>query len=336
MGTTVVTLRERAHGCLIGQAIGDALGAPVEGYTPASIRKRYGSITDFLQDRPVGTDDTEYAVLNALILLEYGLALNEDDLLDIWRRWLMTPDSGFRGGGFSDLIAMNNLRRGLRPPASGRFNQHGLSDGLAMAVGPVGVACAGEPDRAAAVAALLGSVTNGRDGLHAGQAVAAGTAAAMIGADPDGILATAMAHVPADSWTYRLLDRAGAIAAGHHDAESAHAALYDALAVTYFPWTDIAPEATALAFGAFLVAAGNYREAVIGAVNQGRDADTIAAIAGTLAGAYGGIAAVPVEWRERIGPVPGRNFRVVAGTALPDLADHLVARFLNGDRGPAS
>jgi len=336
MGTTVVTLRERAHGCLIGQAIGDALGAPVEGYTPASIRKRYGSITDFLQDQPVGTDDTEYAVLNALILLEYGLALNEDDLLDIWRRWLMTPDSGFRGGGFSDLIAMNNLRRGLRPPASGRFNQHGLSDGLAMAVGPVGVACAGEPDRAAAVAALLGSVTNGRDGIHAGQAVAAGTAAAMIGADPDGILATAMAHVPADSWTYRSLARAGAIAAGHHDAESAHAALHDALAVTYFPWTDIAPEATALAFGAFLVAAGNYREAVTGAVNQGRDADTIAAIAGTLAGAYSGIAAVPVEWRERIGPVPGRNFRVVAGVALPDLADRLVARFLNGDRGPAS
>jgi ADP-ribosylglycohydrolase len=332
MGTTVITLRERAHGCLIGQAIGDALGAPVEGYTPASIRKRYGSITDFLQDQPVGTDDTEYAVLNALILLEYGLALNEDDLLEIWRRWLMAPDSGFRGGGFSDLIAMNNLRRGLRPPASGRFNQHGLSDGLAMAVGPVGVACAGEPDRAASMAALLGSVTNGRDGIHAGQAVAAGVAVAMVGATPKEILAAAMAHVPGDSWTYRALDRAGNIAAAHHDAEAAHLALHDALAVTFFPWTDIAPEATALAFGSFLTAGGNYRQSVTAGVNQGRDADTIGAIAGALAGAHQGIAAVPPAWRERIGPVPGRNFRVVAGISLPDLADRLVARFLSADR----
>jgi len=334
MGDRIATLSERAHGCLLGQAIGDALGAPVEGYTPASIRRRYGYITDFLQDQPVGTDDTEYAVLNALILLEYGLALDEDDLVATWERWLMGPDSGFRGGGFSDVIAMGNLRRGVRPPASGRFNQHGLSDGLAMAVGPVGVACAGEPDRAASVAALLGSVTNGRDGIHAGQAVAAGTAVAMVGAEPGAILEAAMSQVPRDSWTYRSIARAAEIAAGQHEAEAAHAALHEALAVTFFPWTDIAPEATALAFGAFLVAGGRYREAVTGAVNQGRDADTIGAIAGTLAGAYGGIAAVPTEWRERIGPIPGRNFRIVAGIALPDLADRLVARFL-GDRGGA-
>jgi ADP-ribosylglycohydrolase len=332
MADAIVTAGERAHGCLIGQAIGDALGAPVEGYTPASIRRRYGYITDFLQDKPVGTDDTEYAVLNALILLEHGLNLTEDELLDIWQRWLIAPDSGFKGGGFSDVIAMHNLRGGLPPPACGRFNQHGLSDGLAMAVGPVGVACAGEPDRAASVAALLGSMTNGRDGIHAGQAVAAGVAVAMVGATPEEILATAMAHVPGDSWTYRALDRAGHIAAAHHEAEAAHLALHDSLAVTFFPWTDIAPEATALAFGSFLTAGGDYRQSVTGGVNQGRDADTIGAIAGALAGAHQGIAAVPPTWRARIGPVPGRNFRVVAGISLPDLADRLVARFLSADR----
>jgi ADP-ribosylglycohydrolase len=244
----------------------------------------------------------------------------------------MAPDSGFKGGGFSDVIAMDNLRRGLRPPACGRFNQHGLSDGLAMAVGPVGVACAGEPDRAASVAALLGSVTNGRDGIHAGQAVAAAVATAMVGATPEAILAAAMAQVPRNSWTFRALDRAGEIAAGHREAEAARLALHDALAVTFFPWTDIAPEATALAVGSFLAAGGNYRESVTGAVNQGRDADTIGAIAGALAGAHQGIAAVPLEWRERIGPVPGRNFRIVTGVSLPDLADRLVARFLSTNR----
>jgi ADP-ribosylglycohydrolase len=332
METSKPTPVQRAHGCLLGQAIGDALGAPVEGYSPASIRKHYGYIADFLQDRPVGTDDTEYAVLNALILLEYGLDLDEDDLLDVWRRWLMAPDSGFKGGGFSDVIAMHNLRHGLRPPASGRFNQHGLSDGLAMAVGPVGVACAGDPERAAEVAALIGAVTNGRDGIHAGQAVAAGVAVAMAGADPAAIVEAAMAVLRRDCWTYRALARAVEIAAGGHEPEAAHATLHESIAVSYFPWADIAPEATALAFGAFLIANGRYREAVTGAVNQGRDADTIGAIAGALAGAYSGVEAVPAQWRARIGPVPGRNFRIVAGIDLSELADRLVARFLPDDR----
>ncbi len=321
------TLLERAQGCLVGQAIGDALGAPVEGLAPAEIRRRYGRIADFLQDRPVGTDDTEYAVLNALMLLECGLDVSEAALLDLWRSWLMAPESGFRGGGFSDVIAMHNLRRGLTPPASGRFNQQAWSDGLAMAVAPVGVACAGEPDRAAHVAARLGSVTNGRDGLHAGQAVAAATAVAMVGATPQQMLHAALAPVPRDSWTYRSITRAAEIAAGYHDAAAAEDALHGALAVTFFPWADVAPEAVGLAFGAFLASGGEYRAAVTTAVNLGRDADTIGAIAGTLAGAHGGIERVPREWQQRIGPVPGRNFRIVAGVALPELAQRLVARF---------
>lgn len=254
---SAIALFDRAYGCILGQAIGDALGAPVEGYKPSSIRQRYGRITDFLQDHPVGTDDTEYAVLNALILLEYGLDLSEADVYDAWQRWLMTPESGFRGGGFSDKIAMVNLRRGLMPPASGRFNQQMWSDGLAMAVGPVGVACAGDPGRAAQVAARLGATTNGRDGIHAGQAVAVAVAVAMTGASPGEMLAAALAHVPADSWTGRLLRRAADIAAGHAAIWSALDALHDGLAVTFFPWADIAPEAVALAFGAFLAARKN-------------------------------------------------------------------------------
>lgn len=333
MAAQGVALLARAQGCLVGQAIGDALGAPVEGYKPSSIRRRYGRVVDFLQDQPVGTDDTEYAVLNALILLECGLDFTDDDLLDIWRRWLMAPDSGFSGGGFSDVIAMANLQRGVRPPRSGRFNQQMWSDGLAMAVGPVGVACAGDPPRAARVAARLGSITNGRDGLDAGQVVAAGVAAAMAGASPTDALEIALAHVPSDSWTGRLLRRAGEIAAAYPDVWSALDHLHEELAVVAFPWADIAPEAVALAFGAFLAARGDYRESVLGGVNLGRDADTIGAMAGALAGASQGIDAVPAAWRERIGPVPGRNFRVVAGTSLPDLAGRLVDRFSTRAQG---
>ena len=41
-------LLDKVRGCLYGGAIGDALGAPAEGYTPEKIRELYGSITDFV------------------------------------------------------------------------------------------------------------------------------------------------------------------------------------------------------------------------------------------------------------------------------------------------
>ncbi len=91
-----------------------------------------------------------------------------------------------------------------------------------------------------------------------------------------------------------------------------------------YPWTDLAPEAVALAFGAFLAADGSFADAVTGAVAMGRDADTTAAIAGALAGAHGGLDGIPVDWRERIGPVTGRCLgEVVAGLHPLDLADRL-------------
>ena len=51
----------------------------------------------------------------------------------------------------------------------------------------------------------------------------------------------------------------------------------------------------------FLVAhAGDFRGAVLGAVNYGRDADSIAVMAGALAAGLGGTQVVPREWIEEI------------------------------------
>jgi len=44
----------------------------------------------------------------------------------------------------------------------------------------------------------------------------------------------------------------------------------------------------------------NYKDCVLRAVNLGEDTDTVAAVAGGLAGVYYGIGAIPAEWVERI------------------------------------
>ncbi|MDT5198930.1 MAG: hypothetical protein QOH34_452, partial [Mycobacterium sp.] len=71
----MTTSFERVYGALIGQAVGDALGAPTEGLTREQIIERYGWVSDFLDDDPAGTDDTEYAVLTARLMLAHGREL---------------------------------------------------------------------------------------------------------------------------------------------------------------------------------------------------------------------------------------------------------------------
>ena len=51
-----------------------------------------------------------------------------------------------------------------------------------------------------------------------------------------------------------------------------------------------------MALGALLVTGGDYRRAVLAAVNYGRDADSIATMVGSLCGALHGIEVVPSEW----------------------------------------
>lgn len=128
-------------------------------------------------------------------------------------------------------------------------------------------------------------------------------AAAMAGAPVDSVIASALAVVPEDSWTARSLRRAVAVA---HRGERA---VRSAVVIGGYPWTDLAPEAVALAFGAYAAADGDFRDAVLTAVNMGRDADTTAAVAGALAGATQGITAIPRAWSTAIGPARGTCLR---------------------------
>ncbi|MEU2148509.1 ADP-ribosylglycohydrolase family protein, partial [Streptomyces globisporus] len=84
-----------------------------------------------------------------------------------------------------------------------------------------------------------------------------------------------------------------------------------------------APEAVGLAFGAFTAARGDFRTAVLTAVNMGRDADTTAAVAGSLAGALHGESAIPPDWANAIGPVRGSCLPSMRGYHVLDIAELL-------------
>lgn len=322
-------LVRRAQGTLFGVAIGDAMGAPVEGHSAAEIRAQFGRITDFVSNAAVGTDDTDFTLFNAYLLIQYGAHITLENVEAEWRDKLLTPNLAYRPGGFSDVISTRNLAAGLHAPQSGAFNQQMWSDGVAMAISPAGILAAGNPQLAAQLAVTLGSVSNGRDGIFAAQAVAAAIAVAMVGASPNEMVQAALDAVPENSWTARALQRAARVAQDlPDDLEAALVKLSDELVVSWWHWADLVTEAVPLAFGAFLATRGDLRRAIPAGVSLGRDADTIGAIVGSLSGAYGGRAAIPPEWLARATVAPGKCIGFVAGMNIEQVAEQLVSRIV--------
>lgn len=320
-------LLRRARGALTGAAVGDAMGAPVEGRSAAEIRAQYGRLTGFVSDAAAGTDDTDFTLFNAYLLATYGKRITPADVEAEWRDKLLAPGRAYRPGGFSDVISTRNLSAGLHPPQSGAFNQQMWSDGVAMAIGPAGILAASDPLLAAQLAATLGSISNARDGIYAAQAVAAAIAVAMDGASPQEMLDAGIRAVPGDSWTRRVLERAAdVIASLPDDLDRALARLSEELVVGWWHWADLAPEAVSLAFGAFIAAHGEFSRAVPAGISLGRDADTIGAMAGALAGAYGGRDAIPDGWAARATLSPGKCIGFVAQLNIETLARELIAR----------
>ena len=323
-------LKRRARGSLLGAAIGDALGAPVEGMTAQAIREQYGVITDFLVDEISGTDDTDFTLFNAHIILTYGQGVTPQQIEHEWLDKLLSGKYYYRPGGFSDVISTRNLQAGLHTPSSGAFNHQMWSDGVAMAISAAGITNPGNPEKASALAHRLGSVSNARDGIYTAQAVAAAISVAMIGASPTAMMHAALANIPQDSWTYRALLRAQKLATEVDDIEAMLLAVDETLVVHYWPWADLATEAVPIAFAVLLAAQADFATAVPAGVRIGRDADTIGAIVGSLAGAYGGEDALPDAWRRRVQASTGRCIGFVANRQITDIADALIEQVVNG------
>jgi ADP-ribosylglycohydrolase len=293
---------DRARGALIGHAIGDSFG---DAARTEENHFLFGITMDFREGPAPGTDDTEFALLTAQTLIENSGNLTDEIVLDAWRRHIL-PLSELHRGGASEREAAANIRRGVLPPLSGQFNSYHLSDGAAMRISPVGIMCAGDPAMAARVAEIEARISHWRDGIWGAQAVAAGVAAAMAGATVDEVFRSALDATPPDSWMHRTMEDAGNIIDARKSIDDAWMPLHRAL------WTEykaVAPEAVAEAFAVFLLVKGDFRKGIIYGGNWGRDADTIAAIVGSLCGALHGCSAIPGHWVEKV--------RIAAGACLP-------------------
>ncbi len=306
----------KAQGALLGLAVGDALGDLGRN---DEHRKRYGLATS-LNGAARSTDDTEFALLTARTLIDCGGDLTLEAVVDTWRRLILDQGGLFERGGRPLYGAVANLQRGILPPLSGRDNVMNDDDGAAMRIAPIGILCAGDPERAIALAGIEAQVSHDGDGIWAAQAVAAAVSIAMVDGTPDEILDAARRPIPTDSWLCRALDRADAICAAAGSIEAAWERLHDDL---WTPVHSVSAEAIPQALAVFRLTAGDFRRGMFWACNFGRDADTIGAVVGALAGARQGVGVIPAEWIARVRQPAGVCLRFAAHEDVGRLASQL-------------
>jgi ADP-ribosylglycohydrolase len=335
----VVGLEERITGALVGAAVGDALGGPVEGYTPEQILERHagrvhGIVGPWNGDawrtaRPIApyhkgdghvTDDT--LMTHALVrvyaqvrdhLDAYSVADHLVPDLMTNPRWIPELEAEalpLQRVFLAEKWLVARLHYGhIDPREAGVGNI--VNCGAAMYMAPVGLVNAANPAGAYAEALELAGAHQSSYGREAAAVFAAAVAAACApDATPDSVIGTCLSL--AKDGTRAAIEAVCEVASRHTDFESALRPLREAVT----PYDTVGPdyrtpslgarrpsrlhaiEELPVALGMLVVSGGNFRTAVLGSVNYGRDCDSIATMAGALAGALG--SEVPSDWSKTV------------------------------------
>lgn len=310
---------DKAIGSLSGLAIGDSFGDVARG---ADNQRDYGITTDFNKGASWSTDDTEFALMTAKLLIEHEGNFTSDDVVNMWFKYVATEDE-LKRGGVSEVEACNTLRRGLRPPQSGMYNAYYMSDGAAMRSGPIGIVCAGDPERAADLAYRDACVSHYREGIWGAQAVAVAVSLAMVDADMEDIMEAILKIAPPDSWFYETLNRAmNIVKEADGDIANAWMPLHNELFSTH---RSTVAEALPEVFGCLMLENKSFKSGLILAGNFGRDADTIGAIAGAVLGAKYGAKNIPDKWKEKTRYPSGTCLSFTKGIDIFEYAEKLAA-----------
>jgi ADP-ribosylglycohydrolase len=282
-------------------------------------RQRYGIVTN-LYAGAKSTDDTEFAVLTARTLLDCNGALTSAAVVRSWQTYILDQGGIYERAGKPQHGAVENLKRGMLPPISGKDNVGNLDDGAAMRIAPIGIVWAGDPDRAAAMAEIEARISHDADGVWAAQAVAASVAVALAGGTVDEVLRAGCDQIPGDSWLGRAMARALAICDRAGTMENAWEDLHNEL---WTPAHSISAEAIPQLYAVYRLVAGDLRQAMFWGGNFGRDADTICAVLGALCGASGGQRIIPQTWSDLVRRPSGVCLKFTANHDIVDLAIQL-------------
>lgn len=289
-------LHDRYLGCLVGLAVGDALGAPVEFQAPGSFPPVEGIPEVPSRGLPVGgwTDDTSMALCLAASLIERG-GFDPKDQMERYVRWYregyMSAGGSFHDIGLTVRAALNRYES-TGDPMAGSSDPGKAGNGSLMRLAPIPLYMLHDGARAKHLAAEMSKTTHGAtEAVDACRYMTGLIIGALRGEPKDRILSDLFSPVY-NYWFFQrlaLAPKIDAIARGNYKEKQA-----DELPATAYVVDTL--EAALWAFHR----STNFRDGALLAVNLGNDADTTGAVYGQLAGAFYGYGAIPAEWREKL------------------------------------
>ena len=306
------TLLDRAIGCLLAGAAGDALGAPVEFLDRAEILRRF-SAAGIRQYAPayggIGkiTDDTQMTLFTAEGCLrayhhskKYGTDNSREIIRNAYLRWLHTQVTTYdrseaedswllkQSALFSRRAPGNTCLSALSRKGGEQNNSKGC--GGIMRVAPCGILHPGDPWAAFNLGSLAAKLTHGHPSGYLAAGVFAALVAGLMAGEPLVHAADTAREIlidcPQHEETLHALDTARALANRGETPEKAIPMLGEG-------W--VAEEALAISLYCAL-SASDLKAGIVMAVNITGDSDSTGAITGNFLGAMHGVAAIPQHW----------------------------------------
>ena len=198
-----------------GQLIGGCLGTQLEGYTTEKIRERFGEVRGYLRKPETYNDDITYELAYLDMFAKKGYDITPEDVA---YAWLELISDGYS----AERTALENLRRGIMPPESGRLHNY-FSDwiGAQMRTPIHGMLAPADPALAARLAADDSVVSHSNNGMLGGIFNAVMVSLAFTETDMKTLLKKAAAMIPDDSEFYQVAASAIKLCEECSDWESA-------------------------------------------------------------------------------------------------------------------
>jgi ADP-ribosylglycohydrolase len=330
---------DRVEGMMLGLAVGDSLGNTSEGLPPASRRAQFGEVRDYLPNshadhRRLGlpSDDTQMAFWTLDQLLEDGRLLPENLVERFGRQRIF-------GIGTTVREFLANRRRGLEWY---RCGPKSAGNGALMRIAPVLIPHLGKPDTELWVDTALAAMLTHNDSASISACLAMVSMLWQL---------LAMQEPPPPEWwleSYISVARELETGQAYRCRGAAHVGFNGPLWQFVAQYVSEAyrqdlPTLTACEgwySGAYLLETvpsvlyilmrhgRSLGEALVRAVNDTLDNDTVAAVVGALAGALHGKSGIPHQWLARHS---GRTGEQDDGRILLIL-DRARTRWASGDK----
>ena len=290
------TLVSKFLGSFMGTAVGDALGAPFEGWYRVGIEE----IKSAAEKRRIltYTDDTHMMIGVAQSLIRCRGFDGEDMAQTFVRNYELDP---FRGYGPGPPRVFRLIRSGepWDKAAETLYRGGSYGNGAAMRIAPIGVFYHDSPDELEEITHKSSQITHAHNLGREGAILQAHAIALATNLEPSspfsrsGFLARLATYGREDIYKQRL-SKIEALLAEQNKGRIVAELGNGIEAFNSVP----------TAIFSFLLHYDSFSEAVLDAISLGGDTDTIGAMTGAISGAYLGVESIPDTWKEKLEDMP--------------------------------